>query len=222
MVRGASWNNDTEINLRSSYRNNDHPTNRNDNNGFRCVLEVSGGKAPLQSVSPRCRAAIRRCPARGKKGSLTRTASPWRKTQHGGRWQPAGAREKTQCPPVAWLRAGSRAARCARLHPSACHSPDLIQLRRNEKQLTGRDPAAGLDDPPENAQLFQDEIEGRQFPASLFCGRESCGNGSFQGFNRQHINPLPEGETLALRKTSGSIEAPAEQFFDQGDYGRRF
>ena len=38
VLRGGSWNNNTETNLRSSYRNNDDPRNRNDNNGFRCVL----------------------------------------------------------------------------------------------------------------------------------------------------------------------------------------
>jgi len=43
VLRGGSWNNNTEINLRSSYRNNNTPRNRNDNNGFRCVLSV--GKA---------------------------------------------------------------------------------------------------------------------------------------------------------------------------------
>ena len=40
VLRGGSWNNNTEINLRSSYRNNNTPRNRNDNNGFRCVLSV--------------------------------------------------------------------------------------------------------------------------------------------------------------------------------------
>jgi len=42
VLRGASWNNNDPLKLRSSYRNNDHPVNRNDNNGFRCVLVVSG------------------------------------------------------------------------------------------------------------------------------------------------------------------------------------
>ena len=40
VLRGASWNNNDPLKLRSSYRNNDHPVNRNDNNGFRCVLVV--------------------------------------------------------------------------------------------------------------------------------------------------------------------------------------
>ena len=45
VLRGGSWNNNDSTNLLSSNRNNDTPTNRNDNNGFRVVLEVgSGGK----------------------------------------------------------------------------------------------------------------------------------------------------------------------------------
>jgi len=40
--RGGSWNNDESMNLASSYRNNDTPDNRNDNNGFRCVVAVPG------------------------------------------------------------------------------------------------------------------------------------------------------------------------------------
>ncbi len=70
VLRGGSWNNNTEINLRSSYRNNDHPTNRNDNNGFRCVLVVSGGKAPKRSEhSPRCRAATWAARPEARKGA---------------------------------------------------------------------------------------------------------------------------------------------------------
>ncbi len=46
VLRGGSWNNNNPTNLLSSNRNNNTPTNRNDNNGFRCVLVVgSGGKA---------------------------------------------------------------------------------------------------------------------------------------------------------------------------------
>jgi formylglycine-generating enzyme required for sulfatase activity len=35
--RGGSWNNNPE-NCRSSYRNNNDPSNRNDNIGFRVVV----------------------------------------------------------------------------------------------------------------------------------------------------------------------------------------
>lgn len=38
VLRGGSWNNNDRENLLSSNRNNDHPDNRNDNNGFRVVL----------------------------------------------------------------------------------------------------------------------------------------------------------------------------------------
>jgi formylglycine-generating enzyme required for sulfatase activity len=43
VLRGGSWNNNDSTNLLSSNRNNDTPTNRNDNNGFRVVLEVGSG-----------------------------------------------------------------------------------------------------------------------------------------------------------------------------------
>ena len=36
VMRGGSWNNDAR-NVRAAYRNDIHPTNRNDNVGFRCV-----------------------------------------------------------------------------------------------------------------------------------------------------------------------------------------
>ena len=39
VLRGGSWNNNTN-NLRSANRNNNDPDNRNNNIGFRCVLPV--------------------------------------------------------------------------------------------------------------------------------------------------------------------------------------
>ena len=41
-MRGGSWNNNDPRNLLSSYRNNNLPDNRNENNGFRVVLGVGG------------------------------------------------------------------------------------------------------------------------------------------------------------------------------------
>ncbi len=40
VLRGGSWNNNTEINLRSSYRDLSTPRYRDDLRGFRCVLSV--------------------------------------------------------------------------------------------------------------------------------------------------------------------------------------
>ena len=99
VLRGGSWNNHTEINLRSAYRNNDHPTNRNDNNGFRCVLVVSGGKALQGHMQPRCRAGDR--PARPEARKEPKPGgSPPEKTRRGWSWRPAGAGDKTRRPPV--------------------------------------------------------------------------------------------------------------------------
>ena len=43
VVRGGSWNRYDELGLFSSYRFIGHPSTRGDDNGFRCVLVVSGG-----------------------------------------------------------------------------------------------------------------------------------------------------------------------------------
>lgn len=47
VVRGGSWNNDNPDNFRAANRNNNHPDNRNDNNGFRCV---GVGEASLRAL----------------------------------------------------------------------------------------------------------------------------------------------------------------------------
>ena len=40
VLRGGSWNNNERGNLLSSNRNHNTPGNRNNNNGFRCVMVV--------------------------------------------------------------------------------------------------------------------------------------------------------------------------------------
>ncbi len=60
VLRGGSWNNNDRGNLLSSNRNHNVPGNRNNNNGFRCVLVVSGGKAlepAARKVRPRQQSA---------------------------------------------------------------------------------------------------------------------------------------------------------------------
>jgi len=44
VLRGGSWNNEHPRNLLSSNRNNDTPTNRNDNNGIRVVVAGGGSR----------------------------------------------------------------------------------------------------------------------------------------------------------------------------------
>lgn len=52
--RGASWNNSDRMNLLSSNRNHNTPGNRNNNTGFRCVLDASAPKAAMPEESARC------------------------------------------------------------------------------------------------------------------------------------------------------------------------
>ena len=47
VLRGGSWIDNNEINLRSSNRNNNTPTNRNNNIGFRCVVEAGKASMPI-------------------------------------------------------------------------------------------------------------------------------------------------------------------------------
>jgi hypothetical protein len=54
VLRGASWNNNDRNNLLSSNRNHNIPGNRNNNNGFRCVVGVSARKAAMPDESARC------------------------------------------------------------------------------------------------------------------------------------------------------------------------
>jgi len=78
VLRGASWNNDDSRNLLSSNRNNNTPDNRNDNNGFRCVLVCgSAARWPRHQESARCRTGKR--PVRPEPRShLTFPATPRR------------------------------------------------------------------------------------------------------------------------------------------------
>ena len=83
VLRGGSWNNDNPDNFRCANRNNNHPENRNDNNGFRaastlprrnpfahglteCAGSVQAGSWPRGRISKPW----------GKAGSARRTPSP--------------------------------------------------------------------------------------------------------------------------------------------------
>jgi len=66
VLRGASWNNDDRGNLLSSNRNHNTPANRNNNNGFRCVVGVSAPKAAMPDDSARCGAGPDASPAGAK------------------------------------------------------------------------------------------------------------------------------------------------------------
>ncbi|MBM4431271.1 MAG: hypothetical protein FJ026_13145 [Chloroflexi bacterium] len=59
VLRGGSWANNNERNARCSYRNNDHPANFNDNNGFRVVVS---DRFPQRASSAAHREMGGRCP----------------------------------------------------------------------------------------------------------------------------------------------------------------
>ncbi|MCX6916319.1 MAG: reverse transcriptase domain-containing protein [Verrucomicrobia bacterium] len=72
VLRGGSWNNDP-TNLRSAYRNNNTPDNRNNNIGFRCVfVGGSSPKAEGVGVMP----GGLRLPGQSQESSLTAVPAP--------------------------------------------------------------------------------------------------------------------------------------------------
>jgi hypothetical protein len=91
VLRGGCWNNNDRANLLSSNRNHNQPGNRNNNNGFRCVLVVSGGKAlepAVRSVRPRNQSAWirmgRKLSADSAKKEPNPDGCPLGKTQRAG------------------------------------------------------------------------------------------------------------------------------------------
>ena len=53
VLRGGSWNNDNTDNFRCAYRNNNHPDNRNNNNGFRVSSTIHCRSLVLHGASKR-------------------------------------------------------------------------------------------------------------------------------------------------------------------------
>lgn len=98
VLRGASWNNDDSVNLGASYRNNDQPLNRNDNNGFRVVLVGSGRSASTSCTVPPVAARGQALPGSGptkRRGCPTCRTSPRTKWTCGSN-TPAANGEKTR------------------------------------------------------------------------------------------------------------------------------
>ncbi len=61
-MRGGAWNNNKEDNFRASYRNRNNPDNRNNNNGFRCVLPEDSSLVLRDMAGVRSVTAGRRAP----------------------------------------------------------------------------------------------------------------------------------------------------------------
>lgn len=75
-VRGGSWNNDNPESLSCSYRNHDHPTNRNDPNGFRCVVGMGASVGKASKGCGLMRRRERPCAVRAKLDHPTLAPAP--------------------------------------------------------------------------------------------------------------------------------------------------
>ena len=53
VLRGGSWNNNNRDNMLSSNRNNNDPDNRNENIGFRAVVEAGSGRKVVNAPKHR-------------------------------------------------------------------------------------------------------------------------------------------------------------------------
>jgi hypothetical protein len=107
-------------------------------------------------------------------------------------------------------------ARGEGLEPAANHAPDLIELLRDEQQLLGADPAALMDQPPEDAQFFQVKIGAAQWSGLLVRGRVNGFDGEFEAVKGEPVQSLTEGEALAPGQGCGAVECPAGEVHQQG------
>jgi hypothetical protein len=81
VLRGGSWNNNNRDNLLSSNRNNNDPDNRNENIGFRVVVEAGFGRKVINAPKHRRDPAWPDGCAGGAKKHLIRRTSPWAKSR---------------------------------------------------------------------------------------------------------------------------------------------
>ena len=225
VVRGGSWINNDSANLLSSYRNNDHPTNRNDNNGFRVVVVGrSGGKATALKNRPDP-GWLQWLPGQRQEVSLTRRSAPRRKqvrTEVAA--VPCRGKDAEPChgptPPL-WV--GSWQILFGAAQPCACHAAHFVHPGRGMQQLTLADPASPGRVPPQDPQFFEDEVESLQRRGS-FQGNSIAGfHHSFQQVQGQPIHALAERESLVLRKIRCPLQGPAQPRINQSvkQRGRR-
>ena len=153
VLRGGSWNNNDRDNVLSSNRNNNDPDNRNENIGFRAVVEAGFEAQGGQCTKHRRDLAWLKGCASGAKKHLIRQAPPWRKSCG------SETREKT-------LQAGwPGEARLSRLflfdalEPAAGHTPGIVNPAHHMKKLFPADPDSLMNDAPEDAQFFKTKIQ---------------------------------------------------------------
>jgi hypothetical protein len=162
VLRGGSWNNNNRDNLLSSNRNNNDPDNRNENIGFRVVVEAGSGRKVISAPKDRRDLARLDGSASGAKKHLIRWASPWTKSRK------SATRGKTR-------RAGwPGCARLSRLflleafEPATCHPSGFVDPADHVEELVPADPTSLVNKPPENSQFFIAKIQACE-QADLLC-----------------------------------------------------
>lgn len=105
--------------------------------------------------------------------------------------------------------------------PAAGHAAGLVDLHRDEEELLPGDPAALMDDAPENAKFFECEIEtGECLDLGWFRAVGGL-DATLHSIEREAVDPLAEGEPLAAGKRCGPVERPPEQVTEVRVQGRR-
>ena len=73
---------------------------------------------------------------------------------------------------------------------------------------------------PERADFFKFEVESFEFLGSC-SGFKACGDDVVLEVKHEVVQPLSQGEALAFWEAGGAVEGPVEEFFSDGENGRR-
>ena len=94
--------------------------------------------------------------------------------------------------------------------PPASHPSGFVDPADDEDKLLLADPALPMHEPPEHAELFEQEIQLSE-KRDFFRTRTVDGaDAEHQRIERQIVEPLAEGEAVALRDRGRALERPAD------------
>lgn len=148
VVRGGSWD-DSRDNARASYRNNNHPDNRNNNIGCRVVVSHIG-----RGSSRQCSSTTVDGP---RKGARMAQAGPVRTSRRGARRaHSANGRPPGQRPP------GRPPLALDLLQPATEQTPDLRDHRTHVFVLSGGKPTPLMGQPQIQAYAREPSVRGPQ------------------------------------------------------------
>ena len=100
--------------------------------------------------------------------------------------------------------------------PPAGHAPGLVDPPDDEDQLLLADPSLFMHQPPEDSELFEQEIEIFEQRHLLRTRTVDGADAEQQGVEGQIIEPLTEGEAVAFGDRGRALERPAREFGKMG------